>query len=115
MRQVISRLLLAMPISLTAAQEEDVYRWTDEQGSTHYSNELPDDVQAERVDLNSQPVEVTAGEHVYKWEDSEGNIHYGDQPPTDKQARKIELESKSMSTIRATAVRPGEEQLLREY
>jgi hypothetical protein len=100
--------------SVTSFAEEKVYRWTDADGSTHFSHELPDGVKAQVVDLNSEPVRVESGTGVYTWKDAEGKIHYGDYPPEDQSTQKVDMETKPMSTIRGTVVRPGERALLQD-
>lgn len=98
--------------TLPALADNPVYRWKDDQGSTHFSTKPPQGVQVELVNLNAQPVAVTGAERVYTWKDDEGNIHYGDNPPANQQAQALDGESINISTIRAGELRTGERQLL---
>jgi hypothetical protein len=108
--QLVTVFLLVIACSATA--QEEVYRWTDSQGRTHFGNRPPADVQAKRINLHSQPAKVIAGGKVYTWIDEQGNKHYGDHPPTNTQAEQVDTDIMPMSTIRATEFRPGERQLL---
>lgn len=101
-------------VSIWSVAEDKVYQWTDADGQTHYGSELPEGVPGQEVDLNSQPVTVEPTDTIYMWKDNDGHVHYGDQPPPGRTAEKMEGESKFMSTIRATKVRPGEQQLLQK-
>lgn len=107
-------VLILTAFSILSFAQEQVYRWTDAEGSTHFSHELPEGVEGEVVELNSEPVRVKSGQDVYTWKDNEGKIYYGDRPPADQSPKKVDMESNSMSTIRGTVVRPGERALLRD-
>jgi hypothetical protein len=111
---IIVFVLTAFSLLSFAEEEEKIYRWTDAQGSTHFSHELPDGVEGQVVELNSEPVRVESGKEVYTWKDTEGKIHYGDRPPADQPTEKVDMDANSMSTIRGTVVRPGERALLRD-
>ncbi len=107
-------VLVLTAFSVLSFAQEKVYRWTDADGSTHFSHELPDGVEGEVMELNSEPVRVAPATEVYTWKDAEGKIHYGDHPPEDRATEKVDMDSNSMSTIRGTVVRPGERELLRD-
>lgn len=60
-------LLTALVLTATdAAARENVYRWVDEQGNVHFSDQPPGEIKAEVVDIqpgptiSSQPVAETA-------------------------------------------------------
>lgn len=111
---VVLLVLILTAFSVFSFAQEKVYRWTDADGSTHFSHELPDGVEGQVVELNSEPVGVESGTGVYTWKDAEGEIHYSDRPPADQSTEKVDMDSKPMSTIRGTVVRPGERALLRD-
>lgn len=111
MRMII---LVLLAMAGTALATEDIFKWTDAQGSTHFGNNPPAGVQAESVNLSLQPVTVTAGEKVFVWTDAEGNTHYGDHPPAKIKAEQIDTNAVPMSTIRSSGFRNGEQQLLRQ-
>lgn len=107
-------VFVLITFSVLSFAQEKVYRWTDADGSTHFSHELPEGVEGQAVELNSEPVRVESGTDVYTWKDAEGKIHYGDHPPENQSTEKVDMDSNSMSTIRGTVVRPGERALLRD-
>ncbi len=96
------------------AGDDAVYTWKDAAGRVHYGNRPPAGQAAEPVQLNTQPVSVQATEHIYTWTDAEGKIHYGARPPPTLPAKELKEEDSSLSTIRSTQIREGEQQLLRE-
>jgi hypothetical protein len=107
---VLGLLVMTFPV---AAQQE-IYKWTDAQGHTHFASQPPENIPAEPLNLSPQPVTVTAGEKVYTWTDEQGNTHYGDRPPVSVQAEQLDTNAVPMSTIRATEFRSGERQLLHQ-
>ncbi|MCB1825164.1 MAG: DUF4124 domain-containing protein [Candidatus Competibacteraceae bacterium] len=94
--------------------EGEVYTWKDAAGRVHYGNRPPEGQAAESVPLNAKPIAVQPTERIYTWTDSEGAVHYAPQPPSDTEAREIKEEDGSLSTIRSSRLRPGEQRLLRE-
>lgn len=58
----ITRLLLLMLIALPMPGQAELYRWVDDQGQTHFSDQ-PQDDRAERFEVQVQTIEfVTTGE-----------------------------------------------------
>ncbi len=108
------RLLLALPGGFAFAGDGEVYTWKDAAGRVHYGNRPPEGQAAEPVQLNAKPVTVHPTLHIYTWTDAKGKIHYGARPPPDVPAKELKEEDGSLSTIRSTQIREGEQQLLRE-
>ena len=112
-------LLLLGTLSLwqpagSALAEEGVYTWKDATGRVHYGNRPPEGQTTKSVPLNAKPVFVQPTERIYSWTDTEGAVHYGARPPSDAEARELKEEDSSLSTIRSSQLRSGEQQLLRE-
>jgi len=107
-------LLLTLAGGPGRAGDDEVYTWKDAAGRVHYGNRPPAGRNATPVQLNARPVTVQPTERIYTWTDPEGKIHYGARPPPDLPAKELKEEDSSLSTIRATQVREGERQLLRE-
>jgi hypothetical protein len=61
------------------------------------------------------PVPVQSTDRIYTWTDAEGKVHYGAHPPADVPAKEIGEDDGSLSTIHAGQLRPGEQQLLKEW
>ena len=116
--QLISLLLLGtLPLwqpAGSASAEEGVYTWKDATGRVHYGNRPPEGQAAKSVPLNAQPILIQPTERIYSWTDTEGAVHYGARPPSDAEARELKEEDGSLSTIRSSQLRPGEQQLLRK-
>jgi hypothetical protein len=96
------------------AQQEPVYKWTDAEGRTHYGNQPPPGVTAEPAQIGTHATPVPADSQVYTWKDAQGNVHYGSQPPTTGQSQAVDMSASPLSTFGGSAVRPGEEELLRQ-
>ena len=111
---VFLALLLLWPPVRGVLAEGEVYTWKDATGRVHYGNRPPEGQAAESVPLNTNPVSVQPTERIYTWIDTEGAVHYGARPPPDTEVREIREEDGSLSTIRSSKLRPGEQQLLRE-
>lgn len=108
-------LLLASSGGLAhAAGDDEVYTWKDAAGRVHYGNQPPEGQVAKPVQLNAHPVTVQPTRRIYTWTDAEGKVHYGARPPPDIPAKELKEEDGSLSTIRSTGIREGEQQLLRE-
>jgi len=107
-------LLFVLAACPLAAAQEEMYRWQDAQGNTHYGSKPPADVRAESVGARTQPLTVNPDEPVYTWKDEEGHIHYGDHPPPKAGAKSVDTSASPLSTIRKTEMRAGEQQLLDE-
>ncbi|MBE2294419.1 MAG: DUF4124 domain-containing protein, partial [Phycisphaerales bacterium] len=60
------------------------------------------------------PILIQPTERIYSWTDTEGAVHYGARPPSDAEARELKEEDGSLSTIRSSQLRPGEQQLLQK-
>lgn len=106
-------LLLTQPSGFVLA-EDGVYTWKDASGRVHYGNRPPEGQPAETVQLNAKPVTVQPTEHIYTWTDGEGKVHYGAKPPPDTPAKELKEDDSSLSTIRSSKLRAGEQELLRE-
>lgn len=106
-------LLLVLP-GESALSESEVYTWKDTAGRVHYGNRPPEDQAAETVRLNAKPVTVQPTEHIYAWTDAEGKTHYGPQPPPGVLAKELKEDNSSLSTVRSSKLRAGEQQLLQE-
>ena len=94
--------------------EEEVYTWKDAAGRVHYGNRPPEGQAAKSVPLNAKPIAVQPTERIYTWTDNEGAVHYGARPPSDTGSQEIKEEDGSLSTIRSSRLRPGEQHLLQE-
>ncbi|MDG4553316.1 MAG: DUF4124 domain-containing protein [Candidatus Competibacter sp.] len=105
--------LLWQPVRVVLAEGE-VYTWKDAAGRVHYGSHPPEGQAAQPVLLNASPVSVQPTERIYTWTDTEGAVHYGARPPSDTEIRELKEEDGSLSTIRSSKLRPGEQQLLRE-
>ncbi|MGB5063944.1 MAG: DUF4124 domain-containing protein [Candidatus Competibacter sp.] len=110
---LLGLLLLWQPVRVVLAEGE-VYTWKDAAGRVHYGNHPPEGQAAQPVLLNADPVSVQPTERIYTWTDTEGAVHYGARPPSDTEIRELKEEDGSLSTIRSSKLRPGEQQLLRE-
>ncbi len=110
---LLGLLLLWQPVRVVLAEGE-VYTWKDATGRVHYGNRPPEGQAAQPVLLNAKPVSVQPTERIYTWTDTEGAVHYGARPPSDTEIRELKEEDSSLSTIRSSKLRPGEQQLLRE-
>jgi hypothetical protein len=106
-------LLLASPGGFALA-EDGVYTWKDAAGRVHYSNRRPENQPAEAVELNAKPVTVQPTEHIFTWTDGAGKVHYGAKPPPDVPAKELKEDDSSLSTVRSSKLRAGEQELLRE-
>ena len=117
-----SRLLLAGILAgILLAQtnpslfaEEAVFTWRDDRAQVHYSNRPPEGRSATTVELNARTVTVQKTEQIYSWTDVNGKIHYGSKPPTDITVKELKADEGSLSTIHASKLRSGEQQLLRD-
>ena len=109
-----SLLLWLWPAVRGVLAEEEVYTWKDAAGRVHYGNRPPEGQAAKSVLLNAKPIAVQPTERIYTWTDNEGAVHYGARPPSDTEAREIKEEDGSLSTIRSSRLRPGEQHLLQE-
>lgn len=109
-----SALILLVSTGPGLAADDQVYTWRDASGRVHYGTQPPAEQPAEPVQLHAKPVPTPAGGRIYAWTDAEGRTHYSAQPPDAAAARQLKEEEAPLSTIRATGVRPGERQLLRE-
>lgn len=110
-------LMISLPLALSgefALAQDTIYTWKDTAGRVHYSNRPPEDQAAQPVQLNAKPVSVQPVERIYTWADTEGKIHYGAQPPPDVPAKELKEDDGSLSTIRSSKLRAGEQQLLQE-
>ena len=97
--------LLALPVALAG---DEVYTWKDDTGRVHYGNHPPEGQAA-------TPIPVQPTDRIYTWTDAEGKVHYGAHPPSDVQAKELKEEDGSLSTIHASKLRSGEQQLLQEW
>jgi hypothetical protein len=97
-----------------AQAADEVYTWKDASGRVHYSNRQPEGQPAEAVELNAKPVTVQPTEHIYTWTDGEGKVHYGAKPPPNMPAKELKEGDSSLSTVRSSELRAGEQELLRE-
>jgi hypothetical protein len=116
-RQQIRILLAGLMLIQTGSSlyaEEAVYTWKDEVGRVHYSNRPPEGRSAATVELNARPVTVQKTEHIYSWTDANGKIHYGPKPPIAATVKELKEDESSLSTIHASTLRSGEQQLLRD-
>ena len=106
--------LLLWPTVRGVLAEEEVYTWKDAAGRVHYGNRPPEGQAAKSIPLNAKPIAVQPTERIYTWTDNEGAVHYGARPPSDTESREIKEEDGSLSTIRSSRLRPGEQRLLQE-
>lgn len=113
-RGLSGTLLLLASAGPGLAADDQVYTWRDADGRVHYGAQPPAGQSAEPVPLKVKPVPTPVGGRIYAWTDAEGRTHYSAQPPDAAAARQLKEEEASLSTIRATGVRPGERQLLHE-
>jgi len=105
-------LLFVLAACPPAAAQEEIYRWQDAQGNTHYGSKPPADVRPEPMGARTQPLTVNPDESVYTWKDEQGHVHSGDHPPPQGGAKSVDTSASPMSTIRKTEMRAGEQQLL---
>jgi len=110
--QSLLLLFVLAACSLTAAAQEEIYRWQDAQGNTHYGSKPPADVRAEPVGTRTQLLTVNPDGSVYTWKDEQGHVHYGDHQPPQGGAKSVDTSASPLSTIRKTEMRAGEQQLL---
>lgn len=106
--------VLLTQINPSLFAEEAVFTWKDARGQVHYSNRPPEGQSATTVELNARPVTVQKNEQIYSWTDVNGKIHYGSKPPTDITVKELKADEGSLSTIHASKLRSGEQQLLRD-
>ena len=100
-------LLLVMLPGGYALAGDEAFTWKDAAGRVHYGNRPPEGQEATRIFV--QP-----SDHIYTWTDAEGNVQYGAYPPPNVAAKELKEGDGSLSTIHASKLRKGEQQLLRE-
>lgn len=86
-------LIMTIAVSLPASlQAGEVYRWTDESGNTHFSEDPPQGVDAEPVDIQTRSPEAPAGnqsapESTPEQEDSDQNGDEGEEEASTQEER----------------------------
>jgi predicted TIM-barrel fold metal-dependent hydrolase len=59
-------------------------------------------------------IQPPQGNTIYTWTDGEGKVHYGAKPPPNMPAKELKEGDSSLSTVRSSELRAGEQELLRE-
>ena len=81
---LISFLILFLTLSTSEyARAGNVYKWTDIEGSVHFSDVSPH---------NTSTIiayKETTGDKAYQWTDKEGGVHFSDVPPVNTPTIKI--------------------------
>ena len=102
---LLSRLMIPLLALSALSASAEIYKWVDEKGQVHYSDEPPPD----------QTEQARVATPIYKWVDKNGKIHYGDDPPADQTEQKLmPIPNWSSDGASQPGLRPEERRLLRE-
>src|SRR5258705_12758765 len=109
--QAVRALVYAIPILFLALPAAaDVYRWVDEKGTVHYSNEAPPKgVKATKVDIEAEPRSpVTEGAECY-------TVRCQGERLEQRLARREQIEARDAAERAAVTPRPPKGLDFRKY
>src|SRR5262247_3943564 len=110
MQSMRCALCLVLVVVATPAAAADVFRWVDEKGTVHYSNEAPPKgVKATRVDIETEPrAPVTEGGECY-------TVRCQGERLEERLARREQIEAREAAERAAVTPRPPKGLDFRKY